>query len=121
MSSFSPMIGPCTRAGFVFFVYFQRAGVRHACGGSLIASGVKKPTVRPRLSEPWSNSRIYTWFVRTLRFGRSRRMTSDVRVALRHIDYQELLEGKTSDLERVVGIAERAIEEAARLAKKGGL
>ncbi|MBQ6009227.1 MAG: DUF4091 domain-containing protein [Kiritimatiellae bacterium] len=51
----------------------------------------------------------------------SGRMTSDVRVALRHIDYQELLEGKTSDLERVVDIAERAIEKAARLAKKAGL
>ena len=44
----------------------------------------------------------------------SGRMTSDVRVALRHIDYQELLEGKTPDLERVVGIAERAIENASR-------
>jgi hypothetical protein len=51
----------------------------------------------------------------------SGRMTSDLRVALRHIDYQELLEGKTPDLERVVGIAERAIEKAARLAEKAGL
>ena len=44
----------------------------------------------------------------------SGRMTSGVRVALRRIDYQELLEGKVADLERVVGIVEREIENASR-------
>ena len=44
----------------------------------------------------------------------SGKMTPGVRVALRRIDYQELLEGKVADLERVVGIVEREIENASR-------
>ena len=44
----------------------------------------------------------------------SGRMTPRVQNALRWIDYQRLLEGKTSDLERIVGNVEREIENASR-------
>ena len=44
----------------------------------------------------------------------SGRMTPRVQNALKWIDYQRLLEGKTSDLERIVGNVEREIENASR-------
>jgi hypothetical protein len=44
----------------------------------------------------------------------SGRMTPRVQNSLKWIDYQRLLEGKTSDLERIVGNVEREIENASR-------
>ena len=44
----------------------------------------------------------------------SGRMTSRLQNALKWIDYQRLLEGKTSDLERLVSNVEREIENASR-------
>ena len=44
----------------------------------------------------------------------SGRMTPRLQSALKWIDYQRLLEGKTSDLERIVGNVEREIENASR-------
>ena len=44
----------------------------------------------------------------------SGRMTPRLQNALKWIDYQRLLEGKTSDLERIVGNVEREIENASR-------